>query len=94
MFLQKLPSEKCSQVEKYYTGPESSPTGYPLPAVSEHEDSNHAPPVDVKVGDVGTVKRDQSYFCSGSRPAWQLAVQSRRPDSQLRERQPSSRNVF
>ena len=38
----------CIQVEKYYTGPESSPTGYPLPAVSEYEDSNHAPPVDVK----------------------------------------------
>ncbi|CAE7351454.1 PNC1 [Symbiodinium pilosum] len=35
-------------VEKYYTGPESNPTGYPLPAVSEYEDSNHAPPVDVK----------------------------------------------
>ncbi|CAJ1339586.1 unnamed protein product [Effrenium voratum] len=34
-------------VDKYYTGPDSNPTGYPLPELSK-DDPDHAPAVDVK----------------------------------------------
>ena len=37
------------EVDKYYTGPDSNPTGYPLPELSK-DDPDHAPAVDVKAG--------------------------------------------
>eukprot|EP00913_Durusdinium_trenchii_P008324 g7818.t1 len=36
-----------SYVDKYYTGPEANPVGYPLPEMGK--DPDHAPPVNVKV---------------------------------------------
>ncbi|CAE7319344.1 PNC1 [Symbiodinium sp. KB8] len=77
-----------TQVEKYYTGPESSPTGYPLPAVSEYEDSNHAPPVDVKArrGPLGRGV-GACFPCASAarrRPVWQHAARSHLRDAQPR----------